>query len=196
MESTDPDIYAVGDAAETTHMLTGARTRIPLAGPANRQGRIAGANAAGGHFLYPGALETFIVRILDRTAGFTGLNGAHAAKAGFSFFSSVTVDPNHSRYYPGSSPMRIKIIAEDGTGRLLSEAPSEELGLSTSGAVAPVATIASRGSRFAATVMDAIEPKTHNKGDRQPQRRHPDRRLCCAIGIACRGHHHCYGKRR
>jgi hypothetical protein len=49
MESSDPDIYAVGDAAETTHMLTGARTRIPLAGPANRRGRIAGANAAGGH---------------------------------------------------------------------------------------------------------------------------------------------------
>ncbi len=57
MESSDPDIYAVGDAAETTHMLTGARTRIPLAGPANRQGRIAGGNAAGGHFLYPGASE-------------------------------------------------------------------------------------------------------------------------------------------
>jgi NADPH-dependent 2,4-dienoyl-CoA reductase/sulfur reductase-like enzyme/rhodanese-related sulfurtransferase len=119
MESTDPDIYAVGDAAETAHMLTGARTRIPLAGPANRQGRIAGANAAGGHFLYPGALGTSIVRILHRTAGFSGLNTAQAAKAGFSFFSSVTVDPNHAGYYPGSSSMRIKIIAEDGTGRLL-----------------------------------------------------------------------------
>ena len=70
MESSDPDIYAVGDAAETTHMLTGARTRIPLAGPANRQGRIAGANAAGGHFLYPGALGTSIVRVLQMTAGF------------------------------------------------------------------------------------------------------------------------------
>jgi NADPH-dependent 2,4-dienoyl-CoA reductase/sulfur reductase-like enzyme/rhodanese-related sulfurtransferase len=119
MESSDPDIYAVGDAAETTHMLTGARTRIPLAGPANRQGRIAGANAAGSHFLYAGALGTSIVRVLHRTAGFTGLNSAQAAKAGFSFFSSVTVDPNHAGYYPGSRPMTIKIIAEDGTGRLL-----------------------------------------------------------------------------
>jgi NADPH-dependent 2,4-dienoyl-CoA reductase/sulfur reductase-like enzyme/rhodanese-related sulfurtransferase len=119
MESTDPDIYAVGDAAETTHMLTGARTRIPLAGPANRQGRIAGANAAGGHFLYPGALGTSIVRVLQMTAGFTGLNSAQAAKAGFSFFSSVTIDPNHAGYYPGSKPMMIKIIAEEGTGRLL-----------------------------------------------------------------------------
>ncbi|MGA2729101.1 MAG: FAD-dependent oxidoreductase [Terracidiphilus sp.] len=119
MESSDPDIYAVGDAAETTHMLTGARTRIPLAGPANRQGRIAGANAAGGHFLYPGALGTSIVRVLHMTAGFTGLNSTQAAKAGFSFFSSVTIDPNHAGYYPGSRPMRIKIVAEDGTGRLL-----------------------------------------------------------------------------
>jgi NADPH-dependent 2,4-dienoyl-CoA reductase/sulfur reductase-like enzyme/rhodanese-related sulfurtransferase len=119
MESSEPDIYAVGDAAETTHMLTGARTRIPLAGPANRQGRIAGANAAGGRFLYPGALGTSIVRVLHMTAGFTGLNSAQAAKAGFSFFTSVTIDPNHAGYYPGSSPMTIKIVAEDGTGRLL-----------------------------------------------------------------------------
>ena len=119
MESSDPDIYAVGDAAETTHMLTGARTRTPLAGPANRQGRIAGANAAGGHFIYPGALGTSIVRVLHMTAAFTGLNSAQAAKAGFSFFSSVTIDPNHAGYYPGSRPMRIKILAEDGTGRLL-----------------------------------------------------------------------------
>jgi NADPH-dependent 2,4-dienoyl-CoA reductase/sulfur reductase-like enzyme/rhodanese-related sulfurtransferase len=119
MESSDPGIYAVGDAAETTHLLTGARTRIPLAGPANRQGRIAGANAAGGHFLYPGALGTSIVRVLQMTAGFTGLNSAQAMKAGFSFFTSVTIDPNHAGYYPGSRPMMMKIIAEEGTGRLL-----------------------------------------------------------------------------
>jgi NADPH-dependent 2,4-dienoyl-CoA reductase/sulfur reductase-like enzyme/rhodanese-related sulfurtransferase len=119
MESSDPDIYAVGDAAETTHMLTGARTRIPLAGPANRQGRIAGGNAAGGHFLYPGALGTSIVRVLHMTAGFTGLNSAQAAKAGFSFFTSVTIDSNHAGYYPGARPLMIKIIAEEGTGRLL-----------------------------------------------------------------------------
>ena len=119
MESSDPDIYAVGDAAETTHMLTGARTRIPLAGPANRQGRIAGSNAAGERFLYPGALGTSIVRVLHMTAGFTGLNSAQAAKAGFSFFTSVTTDPNHASYYPGARPMMMKIIAEEATGRLL-----------------------------------------------------------------------------
>lgn len=119
LQSSDPDIYAVGDAAETTHMLTGARSRVPLAGPANRQGRIAGANAAGGHFIYPGALGTSIVRVLHMTAAFTGLNSAQASKAGFTFFDSVTTDPNHASYYPGAKPMLMKIIAEDGTGRLL-----------------------------------------------------------------------------
>jgi NADPH-dependent 2,4-dienoyl-CoA reductase/sulfur reductase-like enzyme/rhodanese-related sulfurtransferase len=119
MESSDPDIYAVGDAAETTHALTGTRTRIPLAGPANRQGRIAGANAAGGHFTYPGALGTSIVRILHMTAATTGLTSSQAVKAGLSFFTSVTRDNSHAGYYPNSKPTMIKIFAEEGTGRLL-----------------------------------------------------------------------------
>jgi NADPH-dependent 2,4-dienoyl-CoA reductase/sulfur reductase-like enzyme/rhodanese-related sulfurtransferase len=119
MQSSDPDIYAVGDAAETIHALTGARVRIPLAGPANRQGRIAGANAAGAKLTYRGALGTSIVRVLHMTAAFTGLNSAQAAKAGFSFFTSLTRDNSHAGYYPGAKPLMIKLIAEDGTGRLL-----------------------------------------------------------------------------
>jgi NADPH-dependent 2,4-dienoyl-CoA reductase/sulfur reductase-like enzyme/rhodanese-related sulfurtransferase len=119
MESSDPDIYAVGDAAETIHALTGARARIALAGPANRQGRIAGANAAGARLIYPGALGTSIVRVLHMTAGFTGLNSAQAAKAAFSFFTSLTRDNSHAYYYPGAKPVLIKVIAEEGTGRLL-----------------------------------------------------------------------------
>jgi len=119
MESSDPDIYAVGDAAETMHALTGARARIALAGPANRQGRIAGANAAGAKLTYPGALGTSIVRVLNMTVGFTGLNSAQAAKAGFSFFTSLTRDHSHAHYYPGATPVMIKIIVEEGTGRLL-----------------------------------------------------------------------------
>ena len=119
MESSDPNIYAVGDAAETMHALTGARARIALAGPANRQGRIAGANAAGARMVYPGALGTSIVRVLQTTAGFTGLNSAQAAKAGFTFFTSLTRDHSHAHYYPGAKPVLIKVIAEEGTGRLL-----------------------------------------------------------------------------
>lgn len=119
MESSDPNIYAVGDAAETMHALTGARARIALAGPANRQGRIAGTNAAGGKLTYPGALGTSIVRLLETTVGFTGLNRAQAAAAGFSFFTSMTRDFNHAHYYPNATPVVIKVIAEEGTGRLL-----------------------------------------------------------------------------
>jgi len=119
MESSDPNIYAVGDAAETLHALTGARARIALAGPANRQGRIAGANAAGARLVYPGALGTSIVRVRHMVAGFTGLNTEQAAKAGFSFFTSLTRDHNHAHYYPGAKPVLIKVIAEEGTGRLL-----------------------------------------------------------------------------
>ena len=119
MESSDPDIYAVGDAAETMHALTGARARIALAGPANRQGRIAGANAAGAKMTYPGALGTSIVRVLNMTVGFTGLNSAQAAKAGFSFFTSLTRDHSHAHYYPGAKPVMSKLIIEEGTGRLL-----------------------------------------------------------------------------
>jgi rhodanese-related sulfurtransferase len=119
METSDPNIYAVGDAAETTHVVTGARARIALAGPANRQGRIAGANAAGARMIYPGALGTSIVRVFHMVAGFTGLNSEQAAKAGFTFFTSLTRDNSHAHYYPGAKPVLIKVIAEEGTGRLL-----------------------------------------------------------------------------
>ena len=119
METSDPNIYAVGDAAETIHALTGARARIALAGPANRQGRIAGANAAGAKLTYPGALGTSIVRVLNMTVGFTGLNSAQAAKAGFSFFTSLTRDHSHAHYYPSATPVMIKLVVEEGTGRLL-----------------------------------------------------------------------------
>jgi len=119
MESSDPDIYAVGDAAETTHYLTGSRLRIPLAGPANRQGRIAGANAAGANLTYEGALGTSIVRIMDMTIGYTGINSRQAQDAGFSFFTSITRDPSHASYYPGAKSLVMKTIVEEGTGRLL-----------------------------------------------------------------------------
>ena len=129
MESSDRDIYAVGDAAETMHALTGARARIALAGPANRQGRIAGANAAGAKLTYPGALGTCIVRVLDMTVGFTGLNTAQASKAGFSFFTSLTRDHSHAHYYPGATPVMSKLIVEEGTERLLGAQVMGEAGV-------------------------------------------------------------------
>lgn len=119
LESSDPDIYAIGDAAEVTHALTGARARIALAGPANRQGRIAGSNAAGDRMTYTGAMGASIVRALNMTAAFTGLNSAQATKAGFTVFSSMTRDNSHAPYYPGAKPLITKIIVEEATGRIL-----------------------------------------------------------------------------
>lgn len=119
LESSDPDIYAVGDAAEIRHAVTGMPARIALAGPANRQGRIAGANAAGATLTYSGALGTSIVRVLNLTAGFTGLNTDQATKAGFNFFTSLTRDHSHAHYYPGATPVMTKLVVEEGTGRLL-----------------------------------------------------------------------------
>ncbi|QQR80587.1 MAG: FAD-dependent oxidoreductase [Deltaproteobacteria bacterium] len=119
MESSDPDIYAVGDAAETRHLITGGRVRIALAGPANRQGRIAGANAAGKHLTYMGAMGTSIVRILNRTVGYVGLNSKQAKDAGFSFFYSITRDPSHASYYPGAQTVITKLLVEEGQGRIL-----------------------------------------------------------------------------
>jgi NADPH-dependent 2,4-dienoyl-CoA reductase/sulfur reductase-like enzyme/rhodanese-related sulfurtransferase len=129
LESSDPDIYAVGDAAEIRHVVTGGSARIALAGPANRQGRIAGANAAGARTVYPGALGTSIVRVLKMTVGFTGLNSAQAAKEGFNFFTSLTRDNSHAHYYPGAKPVLIKVIAEEGTGRLLGAQVIGEIGV-------------------------------------------------------------------
>lgn len=119
MQTSDPDIYAVGDAAETTHTVTGARTRIALAGPANRQGRIAGANAAGASLLYRGALGTSIVRVLTQIVGSTGLNTRQARDAGLDVFTSMTRDFSHASYYPGAKMLVTKLIAEKGSGRIV-----------------------------------------------------------------------------
>ncbi len=119
LQSSDPDIFAVGDAAEIRHLITGARVRIALAGPANRQGRIAGANAAGKNLTYPGALGTSIVRILHKVVGYVGLNSRQAKEAGFSFFYSITRDPSHASYFPGSQMLVTKLLIEEGRGRIL-----------------------------------------------------------------------------
>ncbi len=117
--TSDPDIFAAGDAVETLHLVTGRRTRMPLAGPANRQGRVAGANAAGGDLQFPGALGTAIVETLGIVAAKTGLSENEARAQGIGFFVSVTHPLDHAEYYPGAETLHIKIIAEKETGKLL-----------------------------------------------------------------------------
>ena len=118
-QTSDPHIYAAGDAVETTHLVTGKRARIPLAGPANKQGRVAGANAAGGDLQFHGALGTAIVESMGITAGKTGLTEQEAKIHGLKYFVSVTHPLDHAGYYPGAEALHMKLVVEQETGKLL-----------------------------------------------------------------------------
>jgi NADPH-dependent 2,4-dienoyl-CoA reductase/sulfur reductase-like enzyme/rhodanese-related sulfurtransferase len=118
-QTSDPDIYAAGDAVETMQLVTGRKMRIPLAGPANKQGRVAGANAAGGNLTFPGAVGTAIVESLGVTAAKTGLSENEAAREGIPHYVSFTHSLHHAGYYPGGALMHIKLVVEKETGRLL-----------------------------------------------------------------------------
>ncbi|GJL67957.1 MAG: hypothetical protein NPIRA06_05920 [Nitrospirales bacterium] len=118
-QTSDPDIYAAGDAVETLHLVTGKHARIPLAGPANKQGRVAGANAAGGDLQFHGALGTAIVETMGITAAKTGLSEHEAKAHGLNYFVSLTHPLDHAEYYPGAEALHMKLVVELQTGRLL-----------------------------------------------------------------------------
>ncbi len=119
MQTNDPHIYAAGDIVESTHLVTGKKVRVPLAGPANKQGRVAGTNAAGGKLKFKGVLGTFIVKIFDIVAAKTGLSEKELAKEKIEYFLSYSATKSHSGYYPGAEWMIIKLLVEKGTGRIL-----------------------------------------------------------------------------
>jgi NADPH-dependent 2,4-dienoyl-CoA reductase/sulfur reductase-like enzyme/rhodanese-related sulfurtransferase len=119
MQTSDESIYAVGDAIEIKHCVSGKVCRIPLAGPANRQGRIAAINVCGGKVKYKGALGTSIVKVFEYAAAMTGLSERLAESLGFDVMTSMTLSDNHSSYYPGASSIWVKLIYEAGTGKLL-----------------------------------------------------------------------------
>jgi len=119
MCTADADIYAVGDAVLIENAVTGMPSGIPLAGPANRQGRIAADNIAGLGRAYAGAIGTSIVKIGKKTAAMTGINERTAKALNLNYGKSYTFSPNHAGYYPGSQGMSVKIIYEKGTGKLL-----------------------------------------------------------------------------
>ncbi|MBM4342549.1 MAG: FAD-dependent oxidoreductase [Deltaproteobacteria bacterium] len=117
--TSDPDIYAAGDAVEVVQRVTGQAVRMPLAGPAGKQGRVAGANAAGGDLRFPGALGTAIVETMGITAAKTGLSEREARAAGFDVQVTQTHSLDHAGYYPGASLMHLKLVADRATHRLL-----------------------------------------------------------------------------
>ncbi len=119
-QTSEPDIYAVGDSAEVHFGPTGQALRIPLAGPANRAGRTAGEHAASGRAA-PAApvLGTAIVRCLGCTAGLTGLTVRQAERAGLEWASVTVVGRHHAGYYPGAKPLTLKLLYEPREGRVL-----------------------------------------------------------------------------
>ncbi len=118
--TSDPDVYAVGDASEALHGVTGLPMRMPLAGPANRQGRLAGEHAATGAAPPRGkVMGTAIVQVFGLTIAITGLGELAAKKAGFDADSAFVHPNDHAGYYPGASPMTIKLIYDRPTGRVL-----------------------------------------------------------------------------
>ena len=119
MQTSDPEIYAAGDIVESLDLVTGKRVRMPLAGPANKQGRAAGTNAAGGDLEFRGVLGTSIVKACQLTGGRTGLSEKDAAASGIDCFVSYTHNADHAGYYPGAENIAIKAVVERDTGRLL-----------------------------------------------------------------------------
>ncbi|MCI9577376.1 MAG: FAD-dependent oxidoreductase [Oscillibacter sp.] len=119
METSVPDVYAVGDAVQVKHAVTGMDALISLAGPANKQGRIAADNLCGGDSRYRGSQGSSVLKVFDLTAASTGVNEAAAKKAGLAVDKVILSPMSHAGYYPGGRVMTMKVIFEPGTFRLL-----------------------------------------------------------------------------
>ncbi len=119
METSLPDIYAVGDAVQVKHFVTGEDTLISLAGPANKQGRIAADNICGGDSRYGGSQGSSVIQVFDLTAAATGINESAAQKAGISYDKVILSPMSHAGYYPGGKVMTMKVLFEKESYRLL-----------------------------------------------------------------------------
>ena len=119
MRTSDPDIYAAGDAVQVCDAVTGAPSLVPLAGPANKQGRIAADNIAGIPSVYRGAQGSSVLKVFDMTAAATGLSERAARDVGLDADSALLFSPEHASYYPGGRNMTLKVVYERAGGRIL-----------------------------------------------------------------------------
>lgn len=119
METSVPDIYAVGDAVQVKHYVTGEASLISLAGPANKQGRIAADNICGGDSRYAGSQGSSIIKVFNLTAAVTGINETNARRAGLHVDSVILSPMSHAGYYPGGKVMTMKVVFERESFRLL-----------------------------------------------------------------------------
>ena len=121
MRTSAPDILAAGDAVETAHLLTGEPVLSMLAGPANREGRIAADTIAGREDVggYRGTQGTAVVKVFDMTAGGTGLTETELDAAGLEYRKVYTHQNGHAAYYPGTAPLFLKVLFDPASGKLL-----------------------------------------------------------------------------
>lgn len=120
MQTSNLDIYALGDAVEVRHRVTGKPALIPLAGPANKQGRIVADNIVfGNKKTYEGTLGTSVAKVFDLTVATAGANAKLLKREGIPYLSSYTHSVSHAGYYPGAVPLSLKILFTPDTGRLL-----------------------------------------------------------------------------
>lgn len=119
LQTSDQNIFAAGDMVEIEHRVNAKKVRIPLAGPANRQGRIAAENALGGKHAYKGALGTSVVRVFEAVAGTTGLSLKQALSLGIDADAVVVHKEHHTSYYPGAENVTVMLVFDKKTGRVL-----------------------------------------------------------------------------
>lgn len=119
LQTSDENIYAAGDMCEVSHRISGKNVRIPLAGPANRQGRIAAENALGGNHKYKGAIGTSILRVFEAVAGITGLSLKQARALGIPADAVVVHKEHHTSYYPGAEEVSVMVVYNRETGEIL-----------------------------------------------------------------------------
>lgn len=119
MQTSDPDIYAVGDAIQVRNRITGVPSAIPLAGPANRQARVAADHITGRLNPYRGSMGVSIVKVFDLAAASTGINSKTLRQLGAPFRTSTTHSADHASYYPGATTQSIKLYYAPGDGKLL-----------------------------------------------------------------------------
>ena len=119
METSIPDIYAVGDAVLVKHTITGKEAVISLAGPANKQGRISADNICGRNSRYKGSMGTSVIKLFDLTAASVGLTEKAAKDSGYDFESVILSPSSHAGYYPGATTMTMKVVFDKSSFQIL-----------------------------------------------------------------------------
>jgi NADPH-dependent 2,4-dienoyl-CoA reductase/sulfur reductase-like enzyme/rhodanese-related sulfurtransferase len=129
MHTSDPSILAAGDMVEIPHSVQGKTVRMPLAGPANRQGRIVGENAVGGNRTYAGAMGTSVVKVFGAVAGSTGMSLRAAKAAGVDADAVVVHKASHTAYYPGSEKVSLMLIWDRTNKKVLGAQAAGRVGI-------------------------------------------------------------------